>query len=217
MPLESRASERIRIFIAAIAWGGVLLQLWLSLRIAAVNGKTWPAGLISYTGYFTVITNLFVAVICTLPSLGWNARSLAWLGRTSVAGCATTAILLVALVYHFMLRELWAPQGLQWLADAILHYVVPAGVLLWWWLQSRDSQLQWNMPLRWCSYPFIYLGYVMVRGEFVGSYPYPFIDATLIGHFRALLNASLIIVVFAAVGFVVLGIARAAHRRDRGR
>ncbi|HSP42146.1 MAG TPA: Pr6Pr family membrane protein [Luteolibacter sp.] len=209
MPPATRASERVRIAVAITAWCGVLLQLWLSLKIAAGNGKTWPAGLVAYFGFFTVITNWFVAVLFTLPSLGWKSGLLAWLGRHSVAGCATTAILLVALVYHFLLRELWNPQGAQWLADIVMHYVVPAGVLAWWWLQSHGQTLEWSMPLRWCSYPFIYLGYVMVRGEFIDSYPYPFINVHDIGLTRALLNAAGLIAVFLVLGFGVYGIARA--------
>ncbi len=214
MPPATRASERVRIAVAIIAWCGVLLQLWLSLKIAAGNGKTWPTGLVAYFGFFTVITNWFVAVLFTLPSLGWKSGLVAWLGRHSVAGCATTAILLVGLVYHFLLRELWNPQGAQWLAYGIMHYVVPAGVLIWWWLESHETALQWSMPLRWCSYPFIYLGYVMVRGEFTDSYPYPFINVNDIGLSRALLNAAGLIAVFLVLGFGVYGIARL--RKPRG-
>jgi hypothetical protein len=213
MPPANRASERVRIAVAIIAWCGVLLQLWLSLKIAAGNGKTWPAGLVAYFGLFTVITNWFVAVLFTLPSLGWKPGLLAWLGRHSVAGCVTTAILLVGLVYHFLLRELWDPRGAQWLAYGIMHYVVPAGVLIWWWLQACDRTLKWSMPLRWCSYPFIYLGYVMVLGEFTHSYPYPFIDVDHIGLPRALLNAAGLIAVFLVLGFGVYGIARARGQR----
>jgi len=214
MPPQSRASQQVSIAVAIIAWCGVWLQLWLSLKIAAGNGKTWPAGLVAYSGYFTVITNWFVAVLYTLYSLRWKSGMLAWWGRHSVAGCATTAVLLVAVVYHFLLRELWNPQGAQWVADIIMHYVVPAGVLAWWWMESSDSMLKWTMPLRWCSYPFIYLGYVMVRGEFIDSYPYPFIDVHDIGLGRALLNASGLIAVFLVLGFGVYGIARL--RKQRG-
>lgn len=194
--------------MAVAAWAGLLLQLVLSLRAAGDRGETWTQGLMIYFGFFTVFTNWFVALVCTLPSLAWKSRPLAWLGRQSVAGCATTAILLVGIVYHFLLREEWNPQGWQWVADIILHYVVSAGALAWWWLQTRDATLDWSMPLRWCSYPFIYLGYVMTRGEITGIYPYPFIEVGTIGHWQALSNAFGMIAIFLALGFVVFGIAR---------
>jgi len=216
MPAAFQTSERVRVGVAVAAWTGVLLQLGLSLHTAAEDGQTWGMGLVMYFGYFTVFTNWFVALVCTLPSLAWKSRPLAWLYRPSVAGCATTAILLVGIVYHFLLREVWGSQGLQWVADLILHYVVPAGALAWWWLQTRDAALDWSMPLRWCSYPFIYLGYVMIRGEITGIYPYPFIEAGEIGHGRALLNAFGMIAVFMALGFAVHGIARLRLGRQSG-
>jgi hypothetical protein len=196
------------VVVAATAWCGVLIQLWLSIRAAGANGQSLVAGVVSYFGFFTVITNLFVAIVCTLPSLPWKPWPLGWLSRPTVTGCATTAILLVGIVYHFLLRELWAPRGLQWLVDLIQHYLVPAGVLSWWIMTEHRSELAWDMPLRWCSYPFIYLGYVMVRGEIIGSYPYPFINAEGIGHLRALLNASGLILAYMALGFMVRGFAR---------
>lgn len=208
MPIRSRSSEHVRVVVAAIAWCGVLLQLWLSVRMANANGQSFLMGLFNSLGFFTVITNLFVAIVCTLPSLSWKPRSLEWLNRPTVTGCATTGILLVCIVYHFLLRETWAPQGMQWAVDFIQHYMVPAGVLSWWIMTGDDKQLAWHMPLRWSSYPFIYLGYVMIRGEIIGSYPYPFINAHGIGHVRALLNASGLILVFVLLGFLVLGATR---------
>jgi hypothetical protein len=208
MPSTHQAAERVRIAVAIAAWCGVLLQLWLSLRMARDNGKPASAGWIVYTGYFTIITNIFVALICTLPSSGVKARSVAWLARPSVRGCAVTATLLVAIAYHFLLREYWAPHGAQWIADIILHYIVPAGALFYWVIERPHSPLPWTLPLRWCSYPFIYLGYAMARGEITQSYPYPFIDVKAIGYPQAILNAFALILAFLLLGYFVLWISR---------
>lgn len=47
--------------VALLAWFGVLLQLVLSLRLAARNGQSVTQGLVACFGYFTVLTNLLVA------------------------------------------------------------------------------------------------------------------------------------------------------------
>lgn len=208
MSSTHHATERVRIAVAIAAWSGVLLQLWLYFIMAHEKGKPASAAWIAFTGYFTIFTNLFIALICTLPSWGVKFRSLAWLDRLSVRGCAVTASLLVAIAYHFLLRELWAPQGMQWIADIILHYVVPGGALAHWAIMRHPVVLPWTLPLRWCSYPFIFLGYAMVRGEILDSYPYPFIDVNAIGYPQAILNACALILGYSLLGFLVLWISR---------
>jgi hypothetical protein len=207
-PIMHRGAEHVRIAVAATAWGGLLLQLWLSLGLANANGKPVSAGIVAYFGYFTIITNFFVALVFTVPSVGLNSQLVAWLRRRSVAGCAVTSILLVGIAYHFLLRDFWKPQGTQWLADIILHYVVPAGALVHWSIKQHESPLPWSMPARWCSYPFIYLGYAMLRGEIIDTYPYPFIDVTILGYARAILNALALITGFLALGYLVAAISR---------
>jgi hypothetical protein len=207
-----QAAERVRIAVAVAAWCGVLFELWLSLKMARDTGKPASAGWIAFAGYFTIITNLFVALVLSLPSTGVKIRCIAWLGRPSVRGCAVTACLLVAIAYHFLLREHWSPQGAQRVSYVILHYVIPAGVLLHWLLERPCTPLPWTLPLRWCAYPFIYLGYAMVRGEIIGIYPYPFIDVGVIGYPQAILNAFVLIFAFLFLGYFVLWISRRGGR-----
>ena len=198
----------VRNLLGAVAWAGVLLQLVLSLRMAASNGKTPLQGLVVYFGYFTLLTNLFIALICAAH---WRRSGSAfgrWLQRPVVLGCATTAILLVGLAYHFLLREIWSPQGAQWLSDGVLHYVVPLLALVHWWFLSHREPLPWSVVPCWCLYPIVYFAYALVRGEILESYPYPFIDVTEIGYARALVNAMALLVGFTGLGFVVLGISR---------
>ncbi len=63
----------------------------------------------------------------------------------------------------------------------------------------------------WCLYPIVYFVYALVRGEILGSYPYPFIDVTEIGYSRALVNAMGLLVGFMGLGFAVLGMSKLAR------
>jgi hypothetical protein len=51
------------IALAALAWLGVLLQLYLSLHSAIANGKGLIGGVVSYFGYFTILTNIGLLVV----------------------------------------------------------------------------------------------------------------------------------------------------------
>jgi hypothetical protein len=198
--------------VAAIAWLGVLLQLYLSIRLALGNGKSLVGGLVAFFGYFTVLTNIFVALASTLPIIFGRSRVGRWFGTGMVLGCATTAIVLVGTVYHLLLRSLWEPEGLQWIADGILHYAVPMALFVYWIWFPPGQRLPFWAPLAWCIYPVIYLAYALARGEVIGSYPYHFIDVATLGYPRVLLNSLGLLVVYAVIGGVVYGIARFRNR-----
>ena len=194
--------------LAVAAWFGVLLQLWLSIRLALGDGKPAISGVIAYFGYFTVLTNIFVALVCTAGSLRQHSPGRLSLYRLPIVGCSTAAILVVGIGYHTLLREIWAPQGAQRIADVVLHYVVPAGALLNWLVYRYDDRVVWWAPLSWCWYPLVYFVYVMVRGEILSSYPYPFIDVRALGYTRSLINAVGFLIGFVVLGLVLLGLSR---------
>ena len=196
--------------LATVAWLAVLLQLWLSVQLGLSNGKSIVGGIVVFLGYFTVLTNIFVALVASVGALSKSPT--AWLYRPSVVGCATTAILLVGIAYHFLLRKIWSPQGAQLLADNLLHYVVPAGALLHWLVYRRTELLAIQAPIVWCLYPTLYLAYALARGELLGSYPYPFIDVATLGYQQVLLNGVGLLAAFLGLGFAVLGLARVTDK-----
>ncbi len=203
--------------LALVAWFGVLLQLLLSIQLAQSNGKSVIEGFIIYFGYFTVLCNIFVALVTSARVMATRTNEPHWLARETTLGCATTAIILVSLAYHLLLRKIWDPQGWQWLADIVLHYVVPALTLLYWLLLRHAQRLPAWLPLAWCLYPVAYLCYVLVRGAWLASYPYPFIDVSVLGYPRMLLNGIGLLVVFVVVGFLVRAIAQIRHGASRER
>lgn len=193
--------------VAALAWFGVLLQLGLSIRLSLDNGKTVLDGLVVFLGYFTVLTNLFVALVSSVPLVFGHTRWGRRLGKGTVLGCATTGILLVGIAYHLLLRNVWAPEGLQWVADMVLHYLVPAALSLYWLLYATRQDLTPWSPLVWSLYPALYLAYALGRGELLDVYPYPFIDVAHIGYPQVLINASGLMVAYVVLGSLVYAIA----------
>jgi hypothetical protein len=198
--------------VSVIAWLGVLLQLYLSIRLALAGGKSLVDGLVAFFGYFTVLTNIFVALASTLPFMFGRSRMGRWFGTGMVLGCATTAIVLVGAVYHVILRNLWEPKGLQWVADLTLHYTVPMALFIYWIRFPPSQKLPFWAPLAWCLYPIIYLAYALARGEVIGSYPYHFIDVANLGYSKVLLNSLGLLVIYVAMGSVVCGIATVRNR-----
>jgi hypothetical protein len=199
--------------VALVAWFGVLLQLMLSLELAAANGKSAVDGLVVYLGYFTVLTNLLVAVSLSWPLLGPRSSPGRWFQRPGVASAIAVSIAIVGLAYHLLLRHIWAPQGLQWLADVTLHYAVPLLCMVHWWFCVPPARMAWHAPLAWAAWPLAYLVYALLRGAWLQSYPYPFIDVTALGYPQTLLNAAGLLVVFLLLGSVLVAIGRARFKR----
>jgi hypothetical protein len=203
------ASRRNRaIALAAFAWFSVLLQCYLSLQLAARNGKSIGSGIETFFSYFTILTNLLICVSLTV-SLARSASALGkWFSRPQVVGGIATSIAFVGLSYHFLLRNTWNPQGAYLLADVMLHYVVPALYVLYWWLEYSKAALRWVHPLFWSVYPTVYLVYALIRGSMIGRYPYPFIDVAVLGLARTMQNALGLLLVFVALGVSLVALSR---------
>ncbi|MNN16500.1 hypothetical protein D3C81_1296400 [compost metagenome] len=120
-----------------------------------------------------------------------------------VLGCATTSIVMVGIGYHLLLRNVWNPQGLQLLADNLLHYAVPISTLVYWLVFTPRTTFSTLAPLVWCIYPLGYLVYVFARGGLLGAYPYHFIDVASIGYPQVLLNSLGLFFAFLVVGAAV--------------
>lgn len=189
----STLPHRIGPAAAVFAALALLLQAYLTISAAIVNGAGAFAGLVEYLGYFTILTNMFAALIFAAHGLAFNAPGVwRFLRRPQNLTAAAASIMVVWSVYHFVLRKPGGLQGAQFWADLALHYIVPFFTVVFWWLTVPRRGIS-LMPASWPTlmwYPLFYLAYVFVRGAILNSYPYFFIDVTTIGYPRALLNAA---------------------------
>ncbi|MBW8824005.1 MAG: Pr6Pr family membrane protein [Xanthomonadales bacterium] len=189
--------------VAALAWMGLLLQLFLSLQLSLANGNGIVHGAWMYLAYFTVLTNLLVAVVATVAARrGDGGRDLPW------RGCAVSAIVLVGLGYFLLLRGLADPEGLDWLSNLLLHYVVPLAALAWWLVLPPRRRIAATEPWRWLRWPAFYAAYALVRGAISGFYPYPFIDMAALGITRTLVHCLVLGLAFLAIAWLLRALAR---------
>ena len=145
--------------------------------------------------YFTVITNLFVALLFTASALDNTAIA----SPRRLAG-VTLAILLVGVLFHLLLRGMVQLSGGARLADTLNHSVTPLLCVLYWLVLAPKGHLRRSDPLIWSVYPLVYLIYGMVRGWLEGAYAYPFLDLGKLGWLEVLETSGVI-----AAGFVVTG------------
>lgn len=204
---------RVAALFAFAGWVFLLLQLWLTGGLIIGQGGSVLGVVVKFFGYFTILTNLFAALVLSAFAVGGGFPGHWRLTRPLTVTTVTASIVIVGAVYFLVLRHQWNPQGAQWVADAGLHYVMPVAMVLFWWLAVPAGALDWRRAGGLFAYPLAYLVYVFVRGALVADYPYPFIDVPRVGYPQALLHSVGVLVAFAGVSGVLLAVnARAARR-----
>jgi hypothetical protein len=201
--------------IASMAWFGVGYQLYYNIAEALAQSLPMTEHLINFFSYFTIETNLVVAVVLTIFCAQPQAER--FLPGPSLNAALVVYVIVVGVVYELLLRHLWHPQGLRLLADTLLHDAVPLFYSLFWLLLLPKGKLRWPDPVTWLIYPLLFFIYSMLRGAAFGIYPYPFIDASKLGFAVVLLNATVLLAVFFGLGAGVTALDHALGSDSRGR
>lgn len=195
------AARVLHALLALAAVAGVALELGRALVDGPGDAGTMAERLTRLFSYFTIQSNLLVAVASALLA-----------ARPARAGRATAVLHLDALlciavtgvVYHTVLADEGAaltPSGD--LANFLLHTVTPLGTWVVWLLvgprpRFGGSTVAWSV-----AYPLAWIGYTFVRGAVTGWYPYPFLDAGALGLATAARNTALVAVTFLVLALLV--------------
>ena len=181
--------------VAIVCWAG------LAIQFAATYGHQHDAvaTLWILARFFTIITNLILAITMTGVAIGWKASPF-------ILGGITLAILLVGVVYATLLAGLHELKGPALVADILLHKVSPVLMALWWLLFAPRARLRWSAPVQWAVYPILYFAYAIGRGQLDHRYPYPFMDVGKLGWTQTAINAGGIAMAFILAGFALVWI-----------
>lgn len=201
---NEKTRQVFELALLSLAWFALVLQLCLGVVAELERGVAWQWTVFNYFSYFTILTNLFLAAGLTVPRLRPQSRFGHFLLRPTVRSASLVYIAVVALVYAALLRHLWNPTGWRWLGDVLLHDVIPIGYFVHWVLFVPHARLRWRDALLWLAYPGGYLAYTLLRGEFVGLYPYPFLNVLRLGYQGVLVNSAFLALAFVAMGWLVV-------------
>jgi hypothetical protein len=193
---------------AMLGWAGLSIQMYLILHSRWTLGASLIGGLMSFFSYFTVLSNTLVATVLTCE---WTSRESAarrWFLQPWVSSAIAVSIAVVSLAYNLLLRHLWHPEGWQWLADELLHDIIPLLFLGYWWRCVPKGTLRvWHIAL-WVIYPLLYFAYALLRGHLLAVYPYPFVDVDKLGYPQVFINAGGLLAGFVVIALLVIGLDR---------
>jgi hypothetical protein len=178
---------------AALAWLGVGLTVLLSVldlydRSPAepgLYGDTAPgaagalARLVDTLSYFTIWSNIVVAVAVTLLALDPRGDGY-W--RRVLRLDAVVMITITAIVYAVLLAPITEVTGWSRLTNPLLHIVVPAvTVVVWLWFGPR-GWVSLKVVAGGLLIPLAWIGWMLARGAVIGSYPYEFANVEELGY-----------------------------------
>ncbi len=184
----------IIVFITAVvAWLGLVLQLDLTIGQMASQGATTLSAVWRFLSYFTIWSNIAVAIVAT--SMIFNRAS-------AVTRLATvTTIAFVGIVFSLALRSEWQTTGWQTVANHVLHDATPV-LFVMAWLGSNHGALQWRDAAYAIVAPLSYCIFALVRGAFDGWYAYWFLDPTQLGGVQMVASIAAL-----SVSFIILALA----------
>lgn len=202
-----------RATFAVVGWAALALQYLLIIGPGAPGAI--PGLTLNFFSYFTILTNVLAALALTAPLIRAESRLGRWSASEGVRAAIAMYIAVVGLTYHVLLSHAWEPQGLAWLTNALLHYVMPTAVVLDWLLFTPKGRLRWIDAAKWLAFPLIYGGWTLAHGYAADWWPYWFTDVSQLGLGKAAAYFAGLLVFFLLVGLAVVTIDRTLARRDR--
>ncbi|WP_223526335.1 Pr6Pr family membrane protein [Pseudomonas sp. BF-B-26] len=204
----SAARRRFVAVAAVLGWAGLSIQLYLIFYSRWTLAASLLGGLVSFFSYFTVLSNTLVATVLTCELTSRESATRRWFLQPWVSSGIAVSIAVVGLGYNVLLRHLWHPQGWQWLADELMHDVMPLLFLAYWWCCVPKGALRLRHIAAWVIYPVVYFAYSLWRGHLLAVYPYPFIDVEKLGYPQVFMNAGGLLVGFVVIALLVVGLDR---------
>lgn len=205
-------------YVAAAAlagWVGLAIQQYLIFYSRWEAGASLMGGLINFFSFFTVLTNTLAAVVLSYALVRRPSAAQRFFLAPAVSSGIAVSIVVVGVAYNLLLRHLWQPEGFQFIADELLHDVMPVLFALYWWRCVPKGQLRLTHIGLWVIYPLVYFGYALLRGDLLGQYQYPFIDVSTLGYPQVFVNAGGILAGFVLIALLVVGMDKSLRAPSR--
>ncbi|MCW2814293.1 MAG: hypothetical protein JWN84_1748, partial [Nocardioides sp.] len=171
-PYCRRVDRRWHLLTALVTTAAVVLQLVLVVQggrvLDEVEPPPLPLRLGRFVAYFTIQSNVLVAVTTWALALGLTRDTAVWraLRLASVVGITVTGV-----VHFLLLRPLLDLDGADWAADKLLHMVVPVLAVAGWVAFGPRDLVDRRTVLLTLAWPVAWLVETLVVGALTGWYP----------------------------------------------
>lgn len=159
---------------------------------------------INYFSYFTNLSNVlagFVLIISALYLLRSRKKSVT---DDLIRGGVTLYMAVTGVVYVTLLINEDLGLLMPWV-NMVLHIIMPIAIIADWLYQPPRTKLVPKQIAYWLAFPFVFLVYTLIRGAFIGWYPYPFLNPDKVGGYGGVLVYCMVILgAFFALGWLLV-------------
>jgi hypothetical protein len=162
-----------------------------------------------YFAFFTIQTamiNIVVLIAGGIMALRLDRDTRLY---TAIRASVFSYAIVTGVVYNLLLRDVPNDDGYVgpvWPNES-LHVWIPIYIALDWLLTPGRVRIGWKTLWLAVSYPLIWVGVTMLRGEFTGWYPYPFLEPDgpngVMGVVTYVVGIAAFIIVLAALAVVI--------------
>jgi hypothetical protein len=190
---------------------GIVVQLFVTANGNAGFFPDNPERVFNVFAFFTIQSNLLLGGTALMLALQPDRPQDTLFRTLRLNGVLCIAV--TGIVYHLVLAPLDDLSGWAAVANFLLHTATPVAGVLGWLLfgprgRTNPRIVAWSLV-----FPLLWLVFTLVRGEFVGFYPYPFVDVIEHGYPQVLLNCLLVAVLFLALAAGATTLDRRLHRK----
>jgi hypothetical protein len=192
------AGRLLALATALVVAVGLVAQVLATARRDSGYFDTDASRVANVFAFYTIQSNVIVLVTCAVLALRPRRPRGQWFWVLRLDGVLCIAVTFV--VFHLALADLQDLEGLDKLADSLLHTASPVLCVAGWLAAGPRRHVSWPVVRLSLAFPVLWLVFALVRGPLVGGwYPYPFLDVEDLGYPRVLLNAVLVSVLFLAL------------------
>lgn len=211
---------------ALVAWCGVLLSFILyasgyyppdtSNPTLLGNNPVGIDGLVGrlldWITYFTILSNIIVAIVMTLLFLRPSRDS----KLMRVLRLDTLLMIIITgVIYNLLLGPGVSHEGWDFFSNGLQHVFTPILTVLVWlivgprrWINIKVIALSLIIPILWAVF-------ALVRGAVIGAYPYSFLDVATKGLSSVLAFIGVIMIIALILALVLMGIDAAISALSR--
>jgi hypothetical protein len=163
--------------------GAARLVFALVCLVALIFRFLWGLGSATFTAgnffaYLTMQSNIAFLLVCVVGGIVAlrTETDPPWL--TNLHGLVLSWILVAGIVFAILVQQAGERQfqiEVPW-SDQVLHFYLPAAALVEWVFGTGRGRAQWRYLGVVVGYPVVWGIITLIRGAFVGWYPYFFLD-----------------------------------------
>jgi apolipoprotein N-acyltransferase len=168
-----------------------------------------PGRVLDFLSYFTVLSNILVAVVMAML---WRDPQRNGLVFRILRMDALLMITVTGLIYWGVLAGGVELQGLEHVTNIVEHTLVPIAAVAVFLVFGPRGQFRVSTVFAALILPISWALVTLVRGAVITAYPYGFMDVARYGYGSVLVSIAGVAVFGVIIGFVFLGIDRLLSR-----